>query len=177
MKRIAAFLLALTLMLALCACGNSGDNGGSNGGATTGSSTKAPSTTPIGYTFTYQDYQFGVDMAADAVFTALGEAEDSITSKSCAFGGDDTVYYYGSFEVYTNNEDGYERIYSIFLKDDLVSTEEGVCVGNSAEDVKAAYGEPGDLSNDACMIYEKDGMTLTFNMVDGKVDSISYSYI
>ena len=116
-------------------------------------------------------------MIADDVLAQLGDAKDQYTSESCAFGGEDTVYYYNSIQVSTNNEYGYERIYSIYLEDDLVSTEEGICVGSTADDVKAAYGEPSAKSTDVCLIYEKDGMTLNFNLVDGVVSTILYNDI
>jgi hypothetical protein len=116
-------------------------------------------------------------MAADEVLSKLGTPKDQYTSESCAFGGEDTVYYYSSIQVSTNNELGYERIYSIYLEDDLVSTEKGICVGNTADDVKSAYGEPGANSTDACLIYEKDGMTLSFNLTDGVVSTILYNDI
>ena len=121
MKKFAAILMALTLVLALCACGGAPAN------PTTGNDATEPngntgSTTPVGYTFTYNGYQFGVDMIADAPLENLGEPKDQYTSESCAFGGEDTVYYFNSIQVSTNNEYGYERIYSIYLEDDLVST-------------------------------------------------------
>lgn len=176
MKKFAAISMALIMVLALCACG------GNAGTPNTPNNTTAPnvnsgSTTPAGYTFTYNGYQFGVDMVADAPIANLGTPKDQYTSESCAFGGEDTVYYYSSIQVSTNNEYGYERIYSIYLEDDLVSTEEGICVGSTAEDVKAAYGEPGDKSTNVCLIYEKDGMTLNFNLVDGVVSTILYNDI
>ena len=179
MKKFAAILMVLTMVLALCACTSAEgpdttqptQDNNQNGNQNTGS------TTPAGYTFTYNDCQFGVDMVASDVLAKLGTPKDQYTSESCAFGGEDTVYYYSSIQVSTNNENGYERIYSIYLEDDLVSTEEGICVGSSAEDVKNAYGEPSANSTDVCMIYEKDGMTLNFNMVDGKVVTILYNDI
>lgn len=174
MKKFAAIVLALTMVFALCACSNSSDSG--NTGATNPPA-KEVSTTPCGYLFTYNDYQFGVDMASEAVITALGEPKDKYTSASCAFGGEDTVYYYSSIQISTNNEDGYERIYSIYLEDDLVSTEEGICVGSTADDVKAAYGEPGANSTENCLVYEKDTMTLSFNLTDGVVSTILYNDI
>lgn len=175
MKKISAILVILTMVLVLCACSvaepSKDTQPSQNANQNTGS------TTPTGYTFTYNGYQFGVDMVADEVLANIGEAKDQYTSESCAFGGEDTVYYYSSIQVSTNNEYGYERIYSIYLEDDLVSTEEGICVGSTAEDVKSAYGEASAKSTDSCLIYEKDGMTLNFNLVDGKVSTILYNDI
>ena len=174
MKKLLTIALAVLLVLGLCACGNDETPAASD---PTTSGNKTPSTTPVGYTFTYSDYQFGVGMAVDSVLQTLGEASDKETSASCAFGGLDTTYYYSSIQISTNDEDGYEKIYSIYLEDDLVSTEKGVCVGNTADQVKAAYGEPGQDSGESCLIYAKDGMYLKFNLKDGKVSSITYTTI
>ena len=178
MKKFAAILMILTMVLALCACGNAETpNANQNNNQNQGQNQNTGKTTPEGYTFTYRDCQFGVDIIADAVLEKLGTPDDKATSASCAFGGDDTTYYYGSIEIATNNEDGYERIYNIYLKDDLVSTEEGICVGNTVEDVKSVYGDPSDKSTDACLVYEKDSMTLSFTLADGVVTSVRYDDI
>lgn len=182
MKKLTLIVLALMIAAMLCACG--GNDSGSTDAAkdnnatenTTASNTSV-NTTPTGYLFTYNGVQFGVDMAAEDVLAQLGASKDQYTSQSCAFGGEDTVYYYSSIQISTNNELGYERIYSIYLEDDLVSTEKGICVGSTADDVKTAYGEPGADSTDTCLIYEKDSMTLSFNLTDGVVSTILYSDI
>jgi hypothetical protein len=133
MKKFAAILMVLTMVLALCACATAGTPATTEA---TQNNQNTGNTTPVGYTFTYNDCQFGVDMIADDVLAKLGTPKDQYTSESCAFGGEDTVYYYSSIQVSTNNEYGYERIYSIYLEDDLVSTEEGISVGSTADDVK-----------------------------------------
>lgn len=171
MKKFMLIALALVMVFALCACGE--DTQTTDPTGTTGKPTV--SNDPKGYTFTYNNVKFGVDIVATDVLTKLGAADDKITSESCAFGGSDTVYYYGtSVQVSTNDELGYERIFSIYLSDDLVSTEEGICIGNTVEQVKDAYGEPGSKSTDNSLAYEKDGMTLTFFVKDGAVTSIRY---
>lgn len=183
MKKLTLIVLAMMLVAMLCACGGAGDTDTTTA-APAGNTTEAPNnnatpnTTPAGYLFTYNGVQFGVDIAADGVISKLGTQKDEpYTSESCAFGGEDTVYYFSSIQVSTNNELGYERIYSIYLEDDLVSTEEGVCVGSTADQVKTAYGEPGANSTDSCLVYEKDGMTLSFNLTDGVVSTILYNDI
>lgn len=164
MKRFLIIALAAMLVLGLCACAESDPAG-----------TTAPGNTPsgpVGYRFTYNGYQFGVGMAMKDV--KLGEPLDKAVSESCAFGGQDTVYYYGSIQVSTNDEEGYEKVYSIYLEDDLVSTEKGISIGATPEQVKAAYGEPDAVSTENCLIYGKDGMKLRFNINNGKVSSIIY---
>ena len=173
MKKYSIAILLLAAVLLLCACtGTTPDTTGASGNSNAGASD-----TPIGYLFTYNGLEFGVDMPAADVLKALGTPKDKYTSKSCAFNGEDTVYYYSSIQVSTNNEQGYERIYSIYLEDDLVTTQKGICVGSTEAAVKEAYGEPGSKSSDAALIYEKDGMTLTFNLKDGKVTTIIYNLV
>ena len=180
MKKFTLIVLAIVMIAVLCACSN-GDGKTDASKETSANPTtepnNTPNTTPVGYLFTYNDVQFGVDIAADEVLAKLGAPKDQYTSESCAFGGEDTVYYYSSIQISTNNEYGYERIYSIYLEDDLVATEEGIFVGSTADDVKNAYGEPGTNSTDTCLIYEKDSMTLSFNLKDGVVSTILYNDI
>ena len=176
MKRFLMIVLAAVMLLSLCACGADGPDA-TNATDPTKDGNVTPSTTPVGYTFTYNDYQFGVNMAVEAVLKQLGEPVQKLESESCAFGGKDTVYYYSSIQISTNDEDGYEKIYSVYLEDDLVATEKGVCVGNTADQVKAAYGEPGQDSGESCLIYAKDGMYLKFNLKENKVSSIVYTTI
>lgn len=166
MKKLICIVLALVCVLGLVACTDNSGNG-------TTKPTTGDKNTPKGYLFTYNGTQFGVDMAMEGVLTKLGQPDDKLTSASCAFGGNDTVYYYDSIEISTNDELGYERIYSIYLKDDLVSTEKNICVGATADEVKTAYGEPTATAANG-LTYEKDGMTLKFNLKDGSVSSILY---
>ena len=101
MKKFAAILMVLTMVLALCACtsaevpnttqadqGNNQNNGQNSG-----------STTPAGYTFTYNDCQFGVDIVAADVLAKLGTPKDQYTSESCAFGGEDSRFAYAPHVV------------------------------------------------------------------------------
>jgi hypothetical protein len=58
-----------------------------------------------------------------------------------------------------------------------VSTEKGISIGATPEQVKAAYGEPDSVSTENCLIYAKDGMKLRFMIRDGKVSSIVYDML
>lgn len=176
MKKFAAIVLTLTLVLALCACGGTSDTTTPQSG-NNGSGSQTGKTTPTGYLFTDKGVQFGVDIIADDVLSKLGEPMKKSTSESCAFGGNDTNYTFNGFEISTNDEYGYERIYSIYLSNDLVSTEEGICVGSTAEQVKTTYGEPGAKSTETNLVYEKDSMTLTFVLANDLVAAIRYDDI
>lgn len=173
MKRIFLIALAAMMVLSLCACG--GDEPAATDPTKGGN--VIPSTTPVGFTFTYNGYQFGVDMSIDTVVQNLGQPKDKAEMNSCAFGGTNYVYYYNSIQINTTDDQGYDRIYTIYLEDDLVTTEKGVCVGNTAQQVKDAYGEPSEASSETCLVYAKDGMYLKFNLKADKVSSITYTLL
>ena len=177
MKKIFCMLLAILMLLALCACGEQGNN--NDGGQTT--TTTAPSVPtddgkPLGYSFTYNGQQFGLNMKMDDVKALIGEPTKSNTSDSCAFNGTDTTHYYDSFRVTTSDDRGYEWIYEITLTDDLVETEEGIYIGATADEVTAKYGV-SEGTSDALMTYSKDGMKLMFVITDGVVTAIRYTML
>lgn len=191
MKKCIALILVLMIALSLCACGSGKEDPADND---TAAATKTPETTsptddnqttaptepsqgnePVisGYTFTHNGVKFGLDMNVAQVLTGLGAYDDRSETESCAFGGMDVDYYYPDFTIYTNTEQGFERIYCIELTSDMVATEEGVSLFQDASAITAAYGEAAS-STETGMIYEKDGMTLTFLLEKGKITSIQY---
>lgn len=168
MKKFSLIAVFLIAAMVLCACGGGAPQ--STEGSEQGGQVQEG---PVGYTFTYDDVQMGVDMDAADVLEALGEAKSRVVSASCAFGGNDIVYDYQSVKISTNDELGYERIYCIEVVDDMAQTEKGIKIGSASDAVTAAYGEP-TTTNAGGVIYEKDGMQLRFLMKDGKVTSIQY---
>lgn len=178
MKKLTLIVAALLVAAMLCACGGNNDSNNTTTDPGTTQNTApsdTPNTTPVGYLFTHNNVQMGVNMAAADVLSKLGEAQDKDTTASCAFGGEDTIYTYADFEISTNNELGYEQIYSIYLSSDNAYTEEGICIGATADEVKTVYGDPAE-EIETCLTYRKDGMTLSFNLNNGVVSSIRYNY-
>ena len=173
MKKIFCMLLAIMMLLVLCACDGQNDNSTTTTVPTTGNNDGKP----VGYLFTSDNgTQFGVKMPMAGLIDKLGEPRSKETSESCAFAGLDTVYKYDSFWISANDEGGYEMIYEITLTDDLVKTEEGICIGASAADVTAKYGA-SEGSSDALLVYSKDGMKLMFVITNGAVTKIRYTML
>lgn len=171
MKKIFCMLLAVMMLMALCACG------GDSSDPTTQPTTNNNDGKPVGYTFTYNGKQFGLNMKMDDVKAMIGQPTKSNTSDSCAFAGTDTVYYYSDdIRITTSDDRGYEWIYEISLTNDLVQTEEGICIGSAAADVTAKYGA-SQGSSDALLVYNKDGMKLMFVITDGAVTAIRYTMV
>ncbi len=84
--------------------------------------------------FLYNDYTFGLMDEADVVMENLGEAIDYFVSASCAYQGDDYIYYYDGIEITVNEIDGVRRITGITLTDDLISIPQGVKIGMNIEE-------------------------------------------
>ena len=87
----------------------------------------------------------------------------------------DKTYTYNSFEIETYTENNTDRISRVSLKDDSVSTPEGVTIGDTRARVEEVYGTEG-AEESGRVVYSKDGMKLCFifNAEDDSVISIEY---
>ena len=75
-----------------------------------------------------------------------------------------------------DDNNGEAKVMYVMLCDDTVATAEGVYIGNTAEQVKAAYGEPdAEKSTDKLLYYFKGSSFLQFELDDkGVVVGITY---
>lgn len=173
-KGIIAVLIS---MLVLTACAGKEDDVSNNNPVeteeqnTNGGNSEA--NTEKGYVFEAGAVTIGVDMDMAPIAEALGEPTSYFEAASCAFEGLDKTYTYGSYQITTYPQDDKDYISSILLKDDLVSTKEGVSLFMTEQDMIAAYGENSTQINGAT-VYEKDGMRLAFILEDGEITSIEY---
>ena len=168
MKKMLTLLLAFVLVFGLCACGNDATDN-----TTTTTQPAQNGNTPMGYSMKIGDVTFGIGMNATEVSQKLGACEPFITESCGDMGGNDYEYDYQDYIIYANDGAGSVRIYCMEIKSDLVSTPENISIGDSAEDVKGAYGEPTS-AGDTNMVYEKDGMQLIFILDGGEVTAIQY---
>ncbi len=126
------------------------------------------------YYFTYDGADLTPNMPMADAIAAIGEGSSYYEAASCAFEGEmDKTYGYGSFQIVTYPTDGEDWISYIQLLDDTISTPEGVTIGDSADEVIAAYGEDYTESG-SMMVYEADDMQLCFLISGGEVSSIQY---
>ena len=81
----------------------------------------------------------------------------------------------GSFVVSTNPVGNEDSIAMITINDDSVSTAEGIFIGNTVEQLKAAYGEPKE--NDGTTYTDEKGSSVLVFLVDdsGKITNIIYN--
>lgn len=126
-----------------------------------------------GYIFESADVSISVDADAASVIDALGEPISYFEAASCAFEGIDKFYTYSGFEIDTYPVKDKDYISAIVLKDDSVTTPEGLSIGDEAKKVTDLYGEATE-STDTLMVYEKDDMKLRIIIKDSEVQAIEY---
>ena len=116
----------------------------------------------------------GEDSAA--VISALGEA-NSYDEEDIGCGNNEMakVYNYGGFQIKTYPDNSKDYIDIVTIKNDSVSTPEGITIGSSRDDVISAYGEDYEAKGDG-LIYKKDKTTLNIVIRNDAVTSIYYDY-
>jgi len=93
---------------------------------------------------------------------------------SCAYKGNDKVYEYDDFTLYTYSDGTDDYVLSIELNSSL-STSKGIKIGSSKADVIKAYGE--DYTTKILNVIYTDGqVNITFLIVEDKVSAISLNY-
>ena len=100
---------------------------------------------PFGFVFE------GVTLTPGEVFeqSVLGECSGISEVPSCAFDGNDRVYNYEMFELTAYIDGDEERIYSIYFIDPNLPTTEGLCMGDTVDDMKSLYGEDYEAAGTA----------------------------
>ena len=131
-----------------------------------------------GFIFVYNGTTVYLGEYTERVLSELDGAQDYYEMDSCSFDGIAKIYYYGSFEIetYLKTRNGRDRVYSIDLIDDSISTPEGVYIGQTYEDMSGAYGTDYEIIPEVPGFYSyfKNGTVLNFNIKDGAIISITY---
>lgn len=167
MKKICILLLAVSMLLSLCACGES-------------EAQPQPSEAPVvkaAYEKLYfmsGDVKFGIFDDADSVISALGEPQGTFEADSCAYQGKDYFYYYDGFELTVNDVDGKMLITGIRVSDDTVKTPQGLYIGMPRDDALALVGSEYEQSGDVYRISESSTVLLLNVGSDGTLSAIEY---
>ena len=170
MKKLLCLLLSAVLPVILAACAPSGSSAPTTP-VTQGTSEAAEDT----LAFVYQGTAIQVNALAEPILSALGEPISRTEEASCAFDGLDKTYFYGSFYLQTYPAGDGDRVFSLWLVDDTVSTPEGIFIGSTEQQVKDAYGEDS-LDGSACTV-TRGGCRLTLILESGAVSSIQYDAV
>lgn len=128
------------------------------------------------FVFTYNGVSIAMNAPADSIIEALGDNYTYFEAPSCAYEGMDKVYTYNSIVVRSYTRDGVDYIAAVELKDDTVSTAEGIRIGSTEDDVRAAYGEDGQPGT-AGIEYTKGDSFISFIFENGAVVAITYTAI
>ena len=128
------------------------------------------------FIFKYNGVSVIINTPMGNILKSLPSDYDYQESPSCAGQGiaKTFTYNHGSFSIQTNPVGKEDSISMILLGDDTVSTAEGIFIGNTVEQVKAAYGNPDESSTEDSIVYIKGSSQLTFTISDGKVTTIAY---
>lgn len=184
------YLVLAILALALTACGGSNDT--SYSPTITFETDPAPvyTTAPaetapppeeveeyVGvFDFMFNDTHIYMDQDIRAVIFALGEPYGVRQTPSCAFDGYDHIFGFGAVNIHTYPSGARDLVHIISLRNDNVTTREGIRIGATWDRVTDAYGH--DFIQDFNMhTFTRGNTQLSFYVVEGIVHEITYSLI
>ncbi len=174
MKKLIAFLLTAALVLSLAAC-TSNPAADPTEGATRPAQQQPTQEATVpdegAYSLTFE----GVELVPGAPFdpAVLPEAAGIFEVPSCAIEGTDNVYNYNTMEVTAYDDGTGEVIYSIYLVDPNLSTDEGLYMGDDLARVTELYGTDY-AEGEGELVFTKGATTLRLIMDGETVISIEY---
>ena len=128
------------LVIGLTACAGGGTAGTPSPDGTP-QGTPTPLTAPDdGIVIQGQVLQIGTVMT-DAILEAFGTPSDTQKAPSCHFDGEDTIYIYDGFSLYTYADGDDSILYLIEISKAGIATPKGAQVGMTLEEVKQLYGD------------------------------------
>ena len=159
MKKLIAILLAALMLCAMTACTEN------EGTPTTTTPTKVE-----GYTFTFQ----GLDLVPGADFDAAAlSIVESFENPNCAGEGKFITYLHDGMELTVNTNGDKTVVYSVFITDPNLATNEGLHLGDDLAAVTAAYGE-ATSEDEGLLTYVKGSTNLIIQLENELVTSIEF---
>lgn len=128
---------------------------------------------PSGYAFEHGDVSIYMNTDVLPVIDTLGESLHYFEAESCAFKGLDKTYTYSGFEITTYPSEDKDYISAIDIKDDTVSTPEGIYLGATVDEMIAAYGDDY-IESSGSYTYVKDSSKLQFIVGSDEIIAITY---
>ncbi len=107
----------------------------------------------------------------DDLLASFGDANETLYAPSCHFDGEDTIYYYDDFNIYsyTNGDD--QVIYLIDLVSDKVSMSSGVKLGMTKDEAISILGEEY-TDNGVIIRYDIDGVYFDLSIDENNTISL-----
>lgn len=149
MKKLTCILmLAGMVILSMSACAQKDSSGLS---VTFTSEIVVTETTLLAGSFVEADLVFLQDGQSfplrsdvEALIAVLGDGYELTVAPSCAFEGEDKIFEYPNLTIYTNPLDGKDLIDEIYITGGEYTTPRGIGIGDTRDEVIAAYGEGFD---------------------------------
>ena len=126
-----------------------------------------------GYSFTFDNIKISLNEEATSILESLGEPIEQFQAPSCAFQGTDIFYLYPGFELSTYPLEDLHYISTIDFIDDSVSTENGLRIGSTLDDVIAKNGNDFKQSG-YIYTYELGDSSISFVINKQIVENITY---
>ena len=180
MRKLIAMLALLVLVFALAACGAESEEAlvitrSTEVTEAADQETQAEEIADVTiYSFTAE----GVELVPGADFdpAVLPKAASQYTVPSCAIEGTDNVYNYTNYEITAYNDGSGEVIYSIYIINPNITTDEGLALGDSLDKVVEIYGDGYTVSGTA-YDYSSEGTMLSIIVQGDNVASIEYRMV
>lgn len=177
-KRILVCLTAMALSVSLFACGEEKKVDVNNNEANTEVTTEEATTTETATTddkahaaITYNGNTVSLFDNVDDAMTKLGEPTKKDDDEPSF-----NYYYDNAVQLIFYKEAGNVSLVGIYSFESGATTDKGIQVGSSFDDVKNAYGEPEyqeEIEGDLIVQYTYGDYTLGFTITDNKVSAIS----
>jgi len=172
------------VLLLFTGCGQTGGSKKGNGGppADTNASGEArkddgpQKSSPEGFSYENNGVKIPMNVDAAPIVEKLGKPANYFEAASCAFQGLDKVYTYNGFEIGTYPRGHKDFISTVTFLDDTVETDQGIAVGSTLDEVKAAYGKKF-TNKGTSYEYRKGDTRLTFIIENGSVAQITYGAV
>ncbi len=115
--------------------------------------------------------RFGIYDETETVLKALPPYRSTFAAQSCAFEGEDVVYFFTGYQITTNEIDGTSRITVITVTDDRIKTPQGLYIGMPEQDAISTF--PALYRADWNLL---DGSALlSVTIADGVIAGIVYT--
>jgi len=188
-RKIAFLALLLSGLLFFAACGDAGQeesSGSEETNDTVTTTVDVPTETPApeqgqeelteGFYFVFHGVAIHMDQDMAYLLPQLREPLGVFEAPSCAFDGIDRIFGFPGMQVHTYPDDDLDRVHTISILDDSVSTPSGIFLGSGWNEVVAAYGD--DYEQEIGMFTFTQGQTtLSFFVENDIVIGITFGLI
>ena len=154
--------MAALLILSLAACGEQENDNNDKGNSNTAKE----------YYLTYNGVKLEVGGEAAALLSKLGNPEGEI-GEACGTDERDVIYALSGVEIETHVSGQSEIVRQIKITNDSQSTQKGITIGSSRDDVVKAYGNGYKEGSSGALRYEGGSSAIEVHFgVSGNVSNI-----